>query len=156
MNDRIKDLGNRLQEVFEGEAWHGPSFVSALESVDSSIAFMRHAGQTHTIAEIVMHAAAWKRIVRQRLEGDQVLDVPREVDWPPVEANVRGWEKVTRTLREEHNRLQESLKLTDASRLLEKPVGIDHECGWMLSGLVDHDLYHLGQIVLLKRIMGVD
>jgi uncharacterized damage-inducible protein DinB len=108
----------------------------------------------HSIWEIVLHIAAWERACQRRLAGDraQLLDAE---DWPEVTAtDEQAWEQTRKALRECHQELCNAVSRLDASRL-DQPIieGIEGMSSVYvtLHGIVQHTLYHAGQIAILKK-----
>ncbi len=106
----------------------------------------------HTIWELVLHLTAWTDIPRQRMEGDPVADPSVEQDWPPVTgSDEASWRATIQELHLAHDRLQEALVRFPETRLSETVPGRDHSVFVMLHGVVQHGLYHAGQIAMLKK-----
>jgi len=152
--NRIIDL---LQRVHDGDAWHGPSVLAALDGVDAAAARARPIASGHTIWETALHLIAWRHEVEQRL-GGKAPALPEAGDWPSVPPDDDTWATVAERLHASHRSLVAAvMRLTDEE--LERPVGEGREAGLgsgvsvalMLHGIVAHDIYHAGQIALLRR-----
>lgn len=146
--ERILDLHRR---AYEGNAWHGPSVLEALSGVGAPKAAAKPVANSHSIWETVLHITAWERAVRIRLEGSEA-SLTAERDWPPVkEIETAFWKETLTHLDHEHQLLnQEIAKLSDDS--LEKLMpGSPWDAYVTLHGVIQHDLYHAGQIMLLKK-----
>jgi len=155
-NERIIDL---LQRTHDGDAWHGPSVMDALDGVTARIAAARPIPGVHSIWEIALHIIGWRGEVRRRLQGATAGEPP-EGDWPqaPQRPAEEGWAAVLEALQRSHDDLVETVGTLDDSRL-DAPVkdersrelgtGVSHYV--TLHGIVHHDLYHAGQISLLKK-----
>ncbi|MCI0613505.1 DinB family protein, partial [bacterium] len=79
----IEKTIDQLQRAFKKDSWSGPSLQEVLAKVTAEIAAAKPIENAHTIWEIVLHLAAWKSVVRQRIEG-KPLRTPEEGDWPAV------------------------------------------------------------------------
>jgi uncharacterized damage-inducible protein DinB len=114
--------------------------------------------RAHSIWEIVLHIGGWKRVVLQRLEG-QAVRLPEEGDWPHVtDASERGWRETLATLQARHDELLNALRGLPDARLDDvlitessRETGGGVSCYVTLHGVAQHDLYHGGQIALLKK-----
>lgn len=150
--DRILD---QMDRAFSGDAWHGPPLKSLLDGLLAEDASKHSLDGAHSIWEIVQHIAAWNTIVRRELSGE-VLSVTTEQDWPPVwEVSDAAWRRTVENLVEAHNRLREAAKGLREEQLDEKPSKrTDNSRYVMLHGIVQHDLYHAGQIAVLKKALG--
>ncbi len=146
--DRIVD---QLKRAFEGGAWHGPSVMEALEGVDAKRAFGKPIPAAHSIWEIVLHIAVWEDAVRRRLLGE-MADPAGEEDWPPVtDRGEAAWARALESLRAGHMRLREVAGGVRDEDLDRSPGGKYSTRYVLLHGAIQHDLYHAGQISLLRK-----
>ena len=146
---RIED---QLRRAFEGNAWHGPSVRELLVDVTAKSASARPIVGAHSIWEIALHIATWDEVVRRRLEGEMIVDLPPEVDWPTVrDTSEEAWRKTVQDLERSHRALREAIARLDDARLAQGVPGKRHSVYIELHGIVQHDLYHAGQIALLKK-----
>jgi uncharacterized damage-inducible protein DinB len=149
--DEIKRIDDQLRRAFEGHAWHGPSLRELLADVTAEQATARSVSGAHSIWEIALHIAAWHEGVRRRVEGERVELSPEE-DWPPVASTSEAaWQDALAVLERTHTDLRRTVSRLADARLQEMVAGKDHSVYVMLHGLIQHDLYHAGQIALLKK-----
>lgn len=142
-----------MDRAFSGDAWHGPSLLALLEGITAEEASKHPIPQAHSIWEIVHHIRAWHTIVQHRLKNDTV-EVTAETDWPPLwEANEVSWARTLDELAESRNRLRKVVEDLREDALFEKPVDSRDTRYIMLHGIVQHDLYHAGQIAILKKAL---
>ncbi|MFQ5778530.1 MAG: DinB family protein [Terriglobia bacterium] len=147
-------LHDQLHRAFEGEAWHGPSVREVLAGVTAAQAAKRPLPNAHTIWELVHHIAAWEAIVRRRLSGELIVEVSDQQDWPPVrDTSEAGWRKALDDLNRGHLELRQAVAGLTDERLGEKVPGKDHTIYGTVQGAIQHDLYHAGQIALLKKAL---
>lgn len=148
----VERIVDQLQRAFEGKAWHGPAVREVLAGVTAEQAARRPLASAHSIWEITVHIGVWEAFVRRRLEGELITEVPPEQDWPPVTAtDEAAWKKTLAQLQEGHMRLRKSVAALTDSRLTDTVQGMGYSVYYMLHGVVQHDLYHAGQIALLKK-----
>jgi len=142
-----------LDEAFAGPSWHGPALYTALRGVTPKQAAWRPGRGRHSIWELVVHAAYWKHVVRQRLSGRRAGRFPlRGTNWFVRPSGDRTWHDDVRLLAEEHERLREVVKRLPA-RSMTRIVGHGRDtAAYTIRGIAAHDLYHAGQIQLLKRL----
>jgi len=138
-------------------AWHGPSLMRALEGVDAEQAKAEPLGGRHTIWEIVNHCAYWMEEVDRALRGDNIFDVEAIEDWPEAGGSPEEWRADLGKLVEAFEALERriyGLKPEDLERKLGATFGETY-FGFtfrkMLHGISDHNVYHAGQVSLLKR-----
>lgn len=151
MPNEVNRIEDQLKRAFEGGAWHGPALLEVLEGVTAARAAAKPVPQAHSIWEIVLHIAAWENAVRRRLTGEPV-ELSDEEDWPPVgDRGEAAWSAALEQLRTGHQALQRTVaKLSDA-RLKEDVPGMDYSNYHLVHGVIQHDLYHAGQIAVLKK-----
>jgi len=149
----VERILDQFRLAFEGNAWHGPALLELLAGVSAADAGARPVPSAHSIWEIVLHIAAWKSACKRRLEGDRAQLTDAE-DWPAVsQTNDGAWQDAKDTLLRTHHQLLEAISRLDGSRL-DTPIIEDMSSVYItLQGVVQHDLYHSGQIAILKRAL---
>ncbi len=148
----IERIVDQLQKAIGGRAWHGPPLMPLLSDVDAQQAVARPLKERHTIWELVLHINAWRDKVRRVLGGEEMESLPEEEDWPPVDdTSEEAWEKTVEELKRVHEVLIEAVSGFSEDRLDETVPGASYTFYNMLHGLVQHDLYHAGQIAILKK-----
>ena len=148
-------IADQLKRAFEGEAWHGPSVKEALAGVTALQAAARPIAAAHTIWEIAAHIAAWESVVRRRLAGEQVSQPTDAEDWPPAGmGSERAWAELVVRLESGNRALREVVAAYDESRLDQPPPGGRTAAYHLMHGIIQHDLYHAGQIAVLRKGAG--
>ena len=148
-----------IDEAFDRGAWHGPTLLGSLRGVTARQAAWRPSPRRHNIWEVTVHAAYWKYAVRRRLTGEKRGSFAlKGSNWfeRPVgklgAGNERTWEEDVRLLIDQHRKLRAVIADLPV-RALERPVqGKRHTAAYTIRGIAAHDLYHAGQIQLLKRL----
>jgi uncharacterized damage-inducible protein DinB len=148
----IARILDQFRRAWDGDAWHGPPLLAVLKDVDAATANAHPIRGAHSIAEIVGHLAYWQGAARRRLAGEKVSPTEAE-QWPPVPDTTKAtWEALTALLGERHRVLEEALSRLgdgDLSRQIGKEPSSD--VYYLLHGIIQHDLYHAGQVALLKK-----
>lgn len=146
--ERIKE---QMKRAFEGNAWPGGALREALQGMTADEAARHPIANAHSIWELVLHVAAWKGVVRRRLEGETV-QTPPEGDFPPVEeTDEEAWQSALALLERRHRELAEKVDSLADSRL-EEPISEGMSSVYVtLHGIIQHDLYHAAQIALLRK-----
>ncbi len=166
MND-IEKIADRLRQVYDGDPWHGAPAAEVLQGITAAEAAARPVPNAHSIWEILLHMTGWTVEVRRRLEGGQPA-LPAGGDWPPVseptesiEPAEESWRAALTRFREAHERLLAALERFPEERLEEKvgqardlPLGTGVTFDRTLQGILQHHVYHTGQIALLKKALG--
>ena len=150
MDDHTRILDG-LQRTWDGEPWYGPSLRSLLVDVDAPLAAARPVPGAHSIWEIVRHLSVWTMAVRRRLGGEPV-DYAGDADWPPVASrDPSAWLATLDVLEQAHGAVVGFVTAMPADALADLVPGQRYTAAAMLHGLVQHTVYHAGQIALLKR-----
>ncbi len=140
-----------LDEAYEKKTWHGPNLKQAIKGITAKQAAWRPAPGRHNIWEVTLHAAYWKYAVRRRIDGGKrgsfVLKGSNFFSRPEKgKLNEAAWSADKKLLEREHRALHMTvakvLRTARAARLLPQ-----------LYGVAFHDIYHAGQIRLLRRLM---
>lgn len=152
--DRIRD---QFRRAFEGEAWHGPAVLALLDGVTAQQAAAHPIPGAHSIWELTLHIAAWERACLRRLNGDPAQLSDAE-DWEPInDTSDAAWEATKQELIDNHRKLLDAISSVDESRLDEsiyKDPNAPYSSVYVtLHGGVQHDLYHAGQIAMLKKAL---
>jgi uncharacterized damage-inducible protein DinB len=149
----INRILDQMDRAFSGEAWHGPDLMLLLKGVSAEDASKHPVPGAHSIWELVNHIAAWNMIVQQKSKGEPV-NVTTELDWPPVwEVSEVSWKRSLATLAENSTRLRSYVKTVRDDQLDEKVQRENYSQYVLLHGSVQHDLYHAGQIAVLKKAL---
>jgi len=140
-----------LKRSFSGDAWHGDSVMKIVNGITAEQAATKPVAGAHSIWELVQHIAVWEDVVRRRLHGETVLPTPEE-DWPPVRTTDAGaWKNLVEKLKSGHAALEKTVADLSDDRLDDIVPAKDYNVYTMLHGIIQHDLYHAGQIAVLKK-----
>ena len=151
----LEHLLGLVDEGYDAKAWHGPNLRAALRRVSAAQAAWRPGTGRHNIWELAVHAAYWKYAVRRRLAGGKRgAFALKGSNWfsRPDEPNEEAWRQDLRLLQEEHDRLREAVAALDPSRLDQRSPGSRYTPSRLAAGAAFHDVYHAGQIQVLKRL----
>ncbi len=151
---QMSRLADQVRRAYEGEAWHGDSLLELLHGVTAEQAAARPMPDAHTIWELVLHIAAWDDAVTRRIAG-QAVQLQGEDNFPPVrDTSEAAWRAAVEYATRTHKRLEEAVAAFPESRLGDEVPGKPepyYDFYYMFAGIVQHELYHAGQIALLKK-----
>lgn len=148
----VEIMADQIRRAFWGESWHGPSVVEVLAGVSAEDAASHPIPGAHSIWEIVLHMTAGYRMVLRRVRGEQV-QYSLEEGWPPVPASSsEAWLESQHTLEELNRQLQSAVRAFPAERL-SQGLGSEYSAYTQFCGAPQHDLYHMGQITMLKKAL---
>ncbi len=154
MTPWLPRLHGRLRRSFEGDVWHGPSVLEALEGVSAAQAAAHPLDGVHSIWEIVLHLAGTYDLVLRRLHGDgrQMTDAE---DWPLVpETTADNWTEAIIVLKRLNEDLRRAVAGFPEDRLDRQLVPeVPYSAYTQFIGMTQHNLYHAGQIVMLKKVL---
>ena len=154
---RLREILNLLDPPAGRRLWFGGATVAGcVRGVTPERAAWKPAPKRHSIWELTLHLAYWKYAVRRHLEALPPGTFPRSpANWPavPTPADAAHWKMDRALLRSQHMRLVEAVRAFEPRRLDEAAPGSGHyRFVDLLFGIVSHDLYHVGQIQVLKRM----
>ncbi|QJW90124.1 DinB family protein [Spirosoma taeanense] len=157
-NDELLRIIDLLNTTYESEeAWHGPSVVESLRGVTPDMAGRRITPNTHSIAELVFHMTSWRIFCVKKMQGDPTFDITtpeKNFGALPDKIDDFEWEALEMELSLSQEELINELDKRDDDEFLEDIVpGRDYTYYDMLHGIINHDLYHTGQIMILKKAL---
>jgi len=144
-----------IGRAYDRKAWHGPNLRGSLRGVEAATAAWRPAPGRHNIWEIVVHAAYWKYILRRRLLGEKRGSFPlKGSNWfpRPVPGTASSWEADIALLEQAHRTMCAAVAGLPGDDLDVRPPGSKVSNRELIAGIAAHDVYHAGQIQLLKRL----
>ena len=145
----------RFNEIYNGEPWYGENIVSKLNEVSDELAFTRPMRYVHAIAEVVAHMTYWRQSLISRLNKDESFhaSVESEENWRDLLVlRAAGWKKVLSDFEESQKAIVQILSRQPASILTTEYAG-GHTFEYLIQGVIDHDIYHLGQIALIRKMV---
>jgi len=145
-----------IDEAFKSKAWHGTNLHGSIRGLSAQQAAWRPKSTRHNIWEIVVHCAYWKyivwRLLSQEKKGSFLL---KGSNWFKCKKNLdeKTWRETLKLLDETHKSMCEVISQLKPSSITQKPKGSKFTILSAISGIACHDIYHAGQIQLLKRLM---
>jgi len=145
-------IADQINRAFRGESWHGPSVLEVLAGVSAEDAAAHPIAGAHSIWEIVLHLAGGYTLVLRRVRGERAQLSPEE-EWPALAAfSSEAWRESQHTLEQLNQQLQSAVRAFPAERLSQE-LGSEYSAYTQFCGTPQHDLYHAGQIALLKKAL---
>lgn len=144
-------LAEQLRRAFYGNAWPGPAVLDLLQDVDAAAAAAKPIPDVHSIWELVLHIAAWDNAAIRRLAGEK-CQPEGLANFPPVaKPTEAAWRKAVAQARRTHDQLVKIVAALPESHLRDRVPGKRYDFYFMLQGVAQHELYHAGQIAILKK-----
>lgn len=144
--DDIKNLSKLLQRVYGGKAWHGPSIMDVLKDVDDTTA-KKKLGNSHSIVQLVLHMVSWRTFVTRRVLGDSTFELTDEQNFP----SETDWTTALQRLEQSQSELLGAIDTVTNEKLSESVANRKYDFFVLLHGIIHHDIYHLGQIQLIRK-----
>jgi uncharacterized damage-inducible protein DinB len=154
-NTLIKKYIHQIQQAYYGDNWLDEDMEKKLRKVNEENAFIKPDGYIHSIAEIVSHLVEWRREQIERLQFGRraKLMMDSENNWRSNESLKKGgWAYLKEQLDNTQNDLIALLETKDDGFLESKWSG-EYDFDYLVVGLVQHDIYHLGQIGLIYKMI---
>ena len=151
----VRQLLSILDQAYDRRSWHGANLRGSIRGVSANQASWRPAPERHNIWEVTVHAAYWKYAVWRRHSGQRRGSFPvKGSNWfpRPLEASEREWQADVALLERMHRSLRETVEAMSDSDLPRIPRGSTISNAFILTGAAAHDVYHAGQIQLLKKL----
>jgi hypothetical protein len=151
MHEVLTLLLANLDDAYDRRGWHGTNLRGSLRGVTAEQALRRPAKERHNIWELTAHAAYWKYAARNRLQRGKRGSFPMKgSNWfaSPPRADQKAWRALIQLLAEEHRLLRDAVATLSDSELR------DARKLRMVYGVAAHDVYHTGQIQIVKRLVG--
>lgn len=144
-------IAEQLRRAFYGDAWHGPAVLELLSDVDAEAAAAKSIRGVHSIWELVLHIAVWDRAACRRLAGEKCQPTG-DANFPPVtNVSAAAWRKAVAETKRAHDVFVKTVASLPDERLRDRVPGKRYDFYHMLHGLAQHELYHAGQIAILKK-----
>ena len=145
----------QIDQAYDGKSWHGTNLRGSLRRVTLAQAAWRPEPDRHNIWELALHAGYWKYAVRRRFTGEARSTFALEGSnffTRPDAGTEAEWKRDLTLLRDEHRKLRAAVAALNDQALDQPPAGGDTLAVDLVAGIIAHDLYHAGQIQLLKRL----
>ncbi|HME34563.1 MAG TPA: DinB family protein [Candidatus Sulfotelmatobacter sp.] len=145
-------IADQLRRAFDGSAWHGPALLELLQDVDAAAAAAKPLRGVHSIWELVLHIAVWDDAGLRRLSGEKWQPAGL-ANFPPVAGPTEAaWRRAVTATKRTHENLVKTVAGLPDSRLWERVPGKRYDFYHLLHGIAQHELYHAGQIAILKKV----
>jgi uncharacterized damage-inducible protein DinB len=141
-----------LRMVLDGQPWFGRPLYSILDGIHPAVVFKRPNEEGHSLIDLLYHMITWADFTLKRLKGEPSSKEEEEtMDWRQIDPLEHTWAKGLVELRNIHEQIIDDLSKRDDEFLDKNVEGRDYTFRFMLKGLVQHDIYHLGQIAYLTK-----
>lgn len=156
MNNKLQDISKRLNQVFQDDPWYGESIMDVLENLNIDDVNKIPREDFNSIARIVLHMITWREFAIKSFQGDDSFNVQQNDanDWKEITITTeQEWESLLRKLKETQSNILSILQASQDSILNQKVPTRTYSIEYLLEGIIQHDVYHLGQITLVKKLI---
>ena len=153
MNTEITFIVHQLEEVFNGDPWFGRSVKSLLSDVNEQTAFVQPEGQ-HSILQLVYHMINWRAFTINSLKPTKPVSYYDDNDWQQLDhIDKTLWPAGLKQLEDTQQELSALLQQCDDSILSNTVPGRKYDFTYLLYGLIQHDVYHAGQMAYINKLL---
>ncbi len=151
----MQSITRSLENTLSGEPWFGRPVYDLLEEVDAKIVYTKPNRDSHALVDLLYHMITWAEFTLRRIEGDKEYDMAasEELDWREINPKTHTWKKGLKELRSIHKRIIQLLEKKEEKFLEEKVDYRKYNFRFLLNGLIQHNIYHAGQIAYMKKLL---
>ena len=155
MRKQIGHIISSLHSVVEGEPWFGKPVMTLLHEVDPNIVYKKPNENSHSLIELLYHMINWAEFSLKRIEGEEDEDIAQfeKTDWRVIDSNGHTWEKAVAHFKVTNDLIIEALQSKDDDFLVEKVDYREYNFRFLLNGLIQHNIYHAGQIAYVRKLL---
>jgi len=155
MNKETQSIIRNLQNVLSGEPWYGRSVYAMLEEIDPAAVYKKPNEGSHSLIELLYHSLTWAEFTLKSLEKARQEDIAaiEKMDWREINSSDHNWQKGLAEFKQVNEKIIQLLQSKDDDWLKEKVAFRDFNFRFLLNGLIQHDIYHLGQIAYVKKLL---
>lgn len=154
-NKEVQSIITNLERVLTGQPWYGEAVMPMLRKIHPAVVFI-NPKNSHAAIEILYHMITWAEFTLSRVQKKQDYDLKtaEEMDWRIIDPKVHTWAKALDEFEQLHKQIIAELQTKDDAFLSEMVDYREYNFRFLLNGLIQHNIYHLGQIAFLKNLLG--
>ena len=155
MRQQIGHIISALRTVVEGEPWFGKPIMTLLREVDPTTVYKKPNDNSHSLIELLYHMLNWAEFTLKRIENEDDDDVAifERQDWRQIVSAEHTWEKAVAQFKVTNDLIIEALQSKKDSFLNDKVDYREYTFRFLLNGLIQHNIYHAGQIAYVKKLL---
>ena len=155
MNKEIQTIIRNFENTLDGEPWYGRPVYAMLREVESSIAYKKPTADSHSLIELLYHMLTWAEFTLKRIEKEDIndLDAFEKLDWRNIDPKIHSWKKGLKEFKKVQQQIIRALQTKDDDFLEEKVDYRTYNFRFLLEGMIQHTIYHLGQIAYLQKML---
>ena len=155
MNQETRSVICSFEAILSGQPWFGRSVYEIFDEIDDSKAFIKPNDTEHSLAELLWHMNTWADFTLKRIQKDDNYDLTaaEELDWRTLDPKLHSWKKGIKEFKSLHTSIIKELKKKEDVFLDEKVDYRNYNFRFLLNGLIQHNIYHLGQVAYLGKML---
>ncbi|HET9747588.1 MAG TPA: DinB family protein [Chitinophagaceae bacterium] len=156
MNKETQYIIKTFESTLSGQPWFGRAVYEMLEEANESKVNTKPNGTEHSMLELIWHMNTWAEFALGAIEYRTIEDMKKieANDWRAIDPEVHTWKKGIDQLRATHNKIIELLKQKGSDAYLKDIVtNRQYNFRFLLNGLIQHNIYHLGQIAYVNKLL---
>ena len=156
MKEQTLALATHLENVIQGQPWFGRAVFELLEEVDETRAGVSPGENGHSMLDLLYHMITWASFAEQRILGTEENDQKafEKMDWRPIDPKIHNWQKGVSELRSILENIIDLLRQKEDDFLSKKVDYREYDFHYLITGVTEHTIYHLGQISYLNKFLG--
>jgi uncharacterized damage-inducible protein DinB len=153
MNKEIQSIIRNLENSLDGTPWYGRPVYAVLREVDTSVVYMKPTVDSHCLIDLLYHMLTWTEFTLKRVEKDDNLDLAafEKIDWRTIDPAIHQWDEALGAYIAAHQEIIAHLHTKNDDFLDEIVDFRKYNFRFLLNGLIQHNIYHLGQIAYLGK-----
>jgi hypothetical protein len=154
MNKEIQSIITTLENVLSNEPWYGKSVYEILKEAGTCNVYMHPEGTSHSMIELLYHLITWTEFTLSSLkhEDSEEISTIESLDWRSIDPKEHSWEKGFAQFKIANEKVIELLQAKDDKFLEENVHFRKYNFRFLLNGLIQHHIYHIGQIAFIKNL----
>jgi hypothetical protein len=153
MNKETQSIIRNLQNILNGDPWYGKPLSVIMDGVNPSRATIKPNDKGHSLIELLYHMISWAEFALNGVAENKPIEGFENLDWRVLDPNEDDWQKGLLQFKTVHSRLMDHLNTKDDAFLKEMVPGTKYNFRFLLNGLIQHNIYHAGQIAYITRLM---
>jgi uncharacterized damage-inducible protein DinB len=155
MNREIQSIIRNIEVTLSGEPWFGRSIYELLAEIDVSKVFIKPNHSEHSLIDLLYHMNTWAEFTLRRIQDDKEQDMAvfEKLDWREIQPGSLSWENGVAEFKSIHERIIAELQTKNDDFLKENVDYRKYNFRFLLNGLIQHNIYHVGQIAYLRKLL---
>ena len=155
MNKEIQSIIRNLIQVNSGEPWFGRAVYTILDEIDPAIVHQKPNENSHSLLQLLYHLITWAEFTLKSIEktGKEDITAIEQTDWREIDPAIHSWQKGLGEFKNVNEKIIALLKTKDDEFLKEMVEHRKYNFRFLLNGLIQHNIYHLGQVAYVKKLL---